>query len=185
MYQEIINKTKLDFDKAIEHFKTEIATLRTGRATPALVEDVEVECYGSRMPLKQLAAIHAPEPRMIIIQPWDKGVIKDIERAIVTFRPGLNPIVDGNGLRINMPALTEERRRELVKLLNGYLEKSRIALRQYRDEAWKEVQALEESGKLREDDKFRAKDDLQKTIDQYNAKVKEIGEAKEKEIMTV
>lgn len=185
MYQEILNKLKPDLDKVIDSLKTEVAILRTGRATPALVEDIEVESYGTRTPLKQLAAIHTPEPRAIVIQPWDKNIIKDIEKAIIGFRSGLNPVVDGDMIRINIPSLTEERRRELVKILSQNLEKSRISVRQHRDEAWKKIQDFEREGKIREDDKFRAKDELQKIIDRCNVKIQEIGEAKEKEIMTV
>lgn len=185
MYQEILNKLKPDLDKAIDCFKTEIATLRTGRATPALVEDIKVESYGTKILLKQLAVIHAPEPRTIVIQPWDKNVIKDIERAIISFRSGLNLVVDGDMIRINIPSLTEERRRELVKILNQNLEEARISVRQHRDEAWRKIQNLEREGKIREDDKFRAKDELQKIVDCYNTKIQEAGEIKEKEIMTV
>lgn len=185
MYQDIINESKIELDKIIEHFKTEIGALKTGRANPAMVEDVEVESYGTRVPLKQLAAIHTPEARTIVIQPWDRGVLKEIEKAIITFRSGLNPIVDGDLIRINIPSLTEERRKELVKILNKNLEESRISIRQQRDEVWKKIQELERRGRIREDDKFRGKDELQKVIDQCNMKLEEVARAKEQEVMTV
>lgn len=186
MHQQILNNIKIQFSQAIDHLKVEISSLRTGRANPVLVENIEVECYGqSRLPLKQLAAINTPEPRMIYIQPWDKGLLKDIERAIINSGSGLNPVVDGDAIRLNLPPLTEERRREFVKILNQNQEEARIALRRYRDESWKEIQNLERDSKIREDDKFHAKDELQKLIDEYNGKIKEIGDAKEKEIMTV
>lgn len=185
MYQNLLQQLKGEFDKILGHLKSELMTLRTSRATPALVEDVQVECYGTRMPLKQLAAIHAPEPRLIIVQPWDKSVIKEIERAIVSFRSGLSPIIEGDLIRINIPALTEERRKELVKLLQKILEGARISLRQHRDEIWKQIQVLEKDGRIREDDKFKAKEDLQKLVDKYNQAIEDLGLTKEKEIMTV
>lgn len=185
MYQELLKNLKSDLDQVVAHFKSEVATLRTGRATPALVENIEVECYDTRMPLKQAAAIHVPEARTIVIQPWDKSIIKDIEKAIIGFRSGLNPVVDGDAIRINIPPLNEERRRELVKILNQNLEEARISVRQHRDEVWKKIQELEREGKIREDDKFRGKDELQKTVDQYNGKIEEVGEVKKKEIMTI
>lgn len=185
MYQNLLQQLKGEFDKILGHLKLELMTLRTGRATPALVEDVQVECYGTRMPLKQLAAIYAPEPRLIIVQPWDKSVMKEIERAIVSFRSGLSPIIEGDLIRINIPALTEERRKELVKLLQKILEGARISLRQHRDEIWKQIQVLEKDGRIREDDKFKAKEDLQKLVDKYNQAIEDLGLTKEKEIMTV
>ena len=185
MYKKIISDLKPILDKAIAHFGTEIANLRTGRATSALVEDIIVECYGTKMPIKQIAAIHAPEPRLILIQPWDKSIIKEIEKVIISTRPGLNPVTDGDVIRINLPLLTEERRKELVKLLGQYAESARISIRQIRDEAWKTIQELEKEGQIREDDKFRGKDALQEAMDEYNKKIKDIAEAKEKEIMTI
>lgn len=185
MYKKIISDLGPNLDKAIEHFRTEIANLRTGRATPALVEDIIVECYGSKMPIKQIAAIHAPEPRLILIQPWDKGIVKEIEKVISSTRPGLNPVTDGDVIRINLPLLTEERRKELVKLLSQYAESARISIRQIRDEAWKTIQEFEKEGQIREDDKFRGKEALQEMVDKYNQKIKDIIEVKEKEIMTI
>ncbi len=185
MYQDIIRELKPALDKVIDHFKIEVGALRTGRANPAMVEEIEVESYGTRMPLKQLGAIHVPEPRVIIIQPWDKGVIKEIEKAIINFRSGLSPVVDGDVIRINIPPLTEERRRDLVKILSKSLEESRISVRQHRDEVWKKMQELEKEGTIREDDKFRGKEELQKVVDQYNDKLESMAGVKEKEIMTV
>ncbi len=185
MYKDLINKIKPDINKIIEHLKGELGSLQVGRATPALVENIEVECYGNRLPIKQLASINVPEPRMIIIQAWDMSILKDIEKAIRTERPGMSPVVDGEIIRVNIPSLNEERRKELSSILADKLEQARIAIRLRREKVWKEVQDLTRESKIREDDKFRAKDELQKLIDEYNEKIEEMGKSKEKEIMTV
>jgi len=185
MYKEIINKIKPNLERAIEKFKEELGSLRTGRATPALIETVEVECYGSRLPLKQVAAITAPEPRVLMVQPWDTNIIKEIEKAIGVSRSGLSIAAAGELIRINIPPLNEESRRELVRALRQKMEAARVVVRSLREQAWKEIQDKERTGEIREDDKFRGKDELQKMIDGYNKKIEELGEAKEKEIMTV
>jgi len=185
MYKEIINKIKPNLDRTIEKFKEELGTLRTGRATPALIETVEIECYGSRLPLKQVAAISAPEPRVLMIQPWDGNIVKEIEKAISASRSGFSTAVAGDIIRINIPPLNEESRKELVKALHQKMESSRVVIRSFREQAWKEIQDKERAGEIREDDKFRGKDELQKLIDEYNKKVEEFGGLKEKEIMTV
>lgn len=185
MYKELISKIKPEIDKAMAHFKLEIGSLQVGRATPALVENIEVECYDGRMPIKQIASINAPEPRMLIIQPWDGAILKDIEKAISSSRPGLSATVDGEAVRVNIQPLNEERRKELLTILSDKLEQARIAIRLRREKVWKEIQDLAREGKVREDDKFRAKDDLQKLIDDSNEKLEELAENKKKEIMTV
>lgn len=185
MYKDIINKIKPEIDKTIEHLRNELAGLQVGRATPALVENIEVECYGSRMPIKQLGSIHTPEPRVLIIQPWDKAILKDIEKTISVSRPGLSAMVDGEIVRINVASLNEERRKELLSILSDKLEQARVAVRLRREKAWKEIQDLTRGGQIREDDKFRAKDELQDLVDEYNKKIGEMGESKEREIMTV
>jgi len=185
MYKEIINKIKPGLERAVEHFKEELGALRTGRATPALVETVEVECYGSRSPLKQVAAITAPEPRTLSVQPWDASIIKDIERAINASRSGMSVAVTGDIIRINIPPLNEESRRELVRTLSQKTEEAKMSVRSLREQAWKEIQDKERAGLIRQDDKFRGKDELQKVIDQYNEKIESFANAKEKEIMTI
>ncbi len=184
MYKEIINKIKPSLERTLEKYKEEINSLRTGRATPALLESIEVECYGSRMPLKQLAAIQSPEPRLLTVHPWDKNSIKEIEKAIAG-RAGLSVAVTGDYIRVTLPPLDEESRKELVKVLHQKIEQARISIRLLREQAWKEIQDKERAGEIREDDKFRGKDELQKMIDDFNGKVEKLGEAKEKEIMTV
>ncbi len=184
-YKEIINGIKPNLDRALEKFKEELGSLRTGRATPALIETVEVECYGSRLPLKQIASIIVSEPRVLIVQPWDTNVIKEIEKAINTSRSGLSVAPAGDLIRINIPPLNEESRKDLVRILHQKMESARIIIRSLREQAWKEIQDKERAGEIREDDKFRGKEELQKTIDECNKKIEEAGGAKEKEIMTV
>jgi ribosome recycling factor len=185
MYKEIIKEINPYLDKTLEYLKTELLSMQVGRATPALVENLEVECYNSRFPLKQLATILAPEPRQILIQPWDKDILKDIEKAILNSRLHLSPTSDGDIIRLTIPPLSEERRRELVKILKEKTEECRVSIRRYREEVWKKIQNLEKDSKISEDDKFKAKDDLQELVDQYNKKVEELSSKKEEEIMKV
>lgn len=185
MYKEIINKIKPDLDKALEYFKGELSKVRVGRANPAMVEDIEINCYDQSMPLKQLANISTPQAQSIIIQPWDKHVLENIEKGISASSLGLTPIVDGEVIRVNVPPLSEERRKEMTKNINDKAEETRISIRHKREEAWKEIQELEKNGEIREDDKFKGKDELQKVINEYNDKVEEMKSKKESEIMTV
>lgn len=185
MYQEIIKRLKPELDKTIEYLKTELSSLHVGRAHPSLVEDLEVECYGQRMPLKQLAAIQAPEPRLIIVRPWDKAIVKDIEKAIRQSKLGLTPIVDDECIRLNIPPLSEERRKELIKIVQERVEESRISIRRHREDIWQEIQEAEKRKEVTEDEKFRAKDELQKTVDDYNKKIDEMRKKKEEELIKV
>jgi len=185
MYKEIINRLKPNFNRTIEYLRGELAGLQAGRATPSLIEDLEVECYNQKMPLKQLAAIQTPEPRTILIRPWDKSILKDIERAIIQSKLGISPIIEEEFIRLKIPPLSEERRKELTKILQEKLEECRISVRRQREEVWREIQNLEQQGKISEDDKFRAKDEIQKIIDEYNKKIEEMGKKKEEEIMKV
>jgi len=185
MYKEIINKLKPGLDKTVEYLRSGLSGLQVGRATPSLIEDLEVESYNQRMPLKQLAAIQTPEPRSILIKPWDKDILKDIAKAISQSKLGLSPIIEEEFIRLKIPPLSEERRRELTKILQEKMEECRISVRRQREEVWREIQNLEQAGKISEDDKFRAKDELQKVIDEYNKKIEEMGKKKEEEIMKV
>jgi ribosome recycling factor len=172
-------------EKIIEKLKQEISILRTGQANPVLLEEIMVDCYGSRMPLKQLAAISARDSRILVVQPWDKSIFKNIEKAVSESVPGLGVAAESEIIRISLPAPSEETRKQMVKTLNQKAEESRVAIRIKRDEAWKEIQELTQAGKIREDDKFRGKDELQKLIDEYNNKIEEMSERKEREIMTI
>lgn len=185
MYNQVINRRQEDLNKAVEHFKNELGKIRTGRANPSLVEDLQVDYYGTKTPLKQIASINTPEPRQIVIQPWDRGALVAIESAIRESDLNLNPNNDGALIRINIPMLTEERRKDLVKVLNQKSEESRIAVRSVREEIWKEAQEMERKGEISEDDKFKCKDKLQEIVDEYNKKIEEIRTKKEAEIMTV
>ncbi len=182
MHQEIINKIKPELDKVIHFFETEMAKIRTSRATPSLVEDIVVDCFGQKLPLKQLAAISTPETKQISIQPWDKSYIEGIVAALEKSGIGASPIVDKDTVRINLPPLTEDYRKQLGRLLSEKQEEARKVLRRWREQAWREVQDGFKDGKIREDDKFRAKDDLQKLIDDYSKKVDDLGDKKKREI---
>ncbi len=176
---------KPKLEKIVERLRHEVAGLRIGRATPALVEDLEVDYYGTKTPLKAVASISSPEPRTIVIQPWDKAVIPAIEKAIQGSSLGLSPITDREAIRLSVPPLTEERRRELVKMLSRHLEDARIQVRKEREEALKEIDKKEKAKEISEDEKFRQKNEAQKIVDEINKKIEEMGAAKEKEIMTV
>lgn len=171
-------------DEIITGLKTEVAPLRTGRATPALVENLEVEAYDLRQPLKTLAAISTPDGRQVVIQPWDKSLIPAIEKAIRGSALGLNPVADKDMVRLPIPSLTEERKKDLVKILREKMEQARIQVRRLRDEVMKEVDAEEKAKNISEDERFRKKQEVEKKIGEGNKKIEELGAAKEKEIIT-
>lgn len=185
MYQSLIDDRKDVFENAIAHFSEEMAKLRTGRAVPALVDSLLVDYYNTKSPIKQIASVSAPEARLIVISPWDKGSMTMIEAAIREANIGLNPSNDGQVIRLNIPPLTEDRRREMVKALNRLAEEARIAVRTVREDIWKEIQENEKEGLMSEDDKFRGKDVLQEVVESFNDRIEELREKKEKEIMTV
>lgn len=185
MYKEIIEKHKIDLEQTIEHLHKEFSKLRTGRANASLVEDIPVNYYGSSTPLKQVANISIPEARQIVIQPWDKGALNDIEKAIIDANLGLNPSKASDNLRITLPPMTEENRRDLVKVLNKISEESRVRVRKIREDIWKEIQDAEKNDLMSEDDKFTGKEALQKVVDEYNEKIESIRKKKEVEVMTV
>ena len=171
--------------KAIDALKHEVSTVRTGRAAPALVEQLEGDAYGAPMPLISLAAISAPEPRLIVISPFDRSLMKAIEKAILASDLGLTPSNDGAVIRLNIPALNEERRRELVKLLHKKLEDGRVEIRTLRRHAHDELRAKEKSSGVTADEVKRLEAQLQKLTDRFILTADEIGQAKEKEILAV
>lgn len=181
-YKEIINSIKPEIEKSFSFLQKELAKIKTGRATPALVEDIIVDCFGQKFPLKQLATISIPESRQILIQPWDVSYIEGIIASLTKIGIGSFPIVDKNTIKINLPILTEEYRKDLLRHLSQKQEETRKTIRKWRECAWKEIQEKTRLGKIREDDKFKAKDELQKLINDYNKKIEELGEKKEKEI---
>lgn len=182
-YKEIINNIKPELDKVISFLERELAKIRTGRASASLVEDIIVDCFGQKLPLKQLAAISSPEPKQVLIQPWDKSYIESIEKAISNSSIGTFPVVDKDVIRITLPPLSDEYRKTLARILSEKQEEARKTIRHWRGEAWEEVQEKTKAGEIREDDKFRAKDELQKLVDEYGEKVEEMGERKKKEII--
>jgi ribosome recycling factor len=182
-YKEIIEKIKPELEKAISFLEEDLRKIRTSRASPALVENVQVECFGQKFPLKKLALISIPQPRQILIQPWDSSYIEGIVKAIENSGLGISPVVEGNFIRLNLPPLTEEFRKTILKTISEKKEIAKKRIRYLRNDAWDEIQEKFKEGKIREDDKFRAKDELQKLVDEYNEKVEELVEAKEKEIL--
>ena len=179
------NEFSSKLEKIITELKGEVVLLRTGRASSALIEDLEVDYFGTKTPLKAVAVISSPSPRELTIQPWDKNAIQPIERAIQSSSLGLNPVTDREMIRLTIPALTEDRRRELTKLLGRMLEDARIKVRKDREDALREVDRREKSKEISEDEKFRHKNEIQKYVNETNKKIEEIGMVKEKEIMTV
>lgn len=182
MYKELINQRKKDFDAVLEWVKHEITGIRTGRAHSSMVEDMVVDYMGSKLRIKELATISTPEPRVIFIQPWDKGAIPLIENAIKNSPLGLNPMSDSNGVRLTIPSLTEERRKEFTKLLHQKAEEARIKARQIREDILKKVQNAVKDKTAREDDLHKAKEEIQKIIDDVNKRIDELVKKKEKEL---
>ena len=185
MVEEIYVETGERMDKVIGAFQRELATLRAGRATPSLLDRIEVDYYGTATPLIQLAGISAPEPRLLVIQPWDKSSAGEIEKAILKSDLGLTPINDGTVIRLQIPQLTEERRHELVKHVRKKAEESRVAIRNVRREANESLKQLEKSGEISEDVWRRAQDEVQELTDEKITKVEELLQSKEKEVMEV
>lgn len=181
--QEIIKSARTRMSKSIQALETEFATIRTSRATPALVENIKVEYYGSQVPLKQIASITIPEARMIVIQPWDPNALSEIEKAILKSELGVTPNNDGKIIRIILPPLTEERRQELVKLVKKLAEETKIAIRNIRRDANEEVRKLEKASEITEDDRYRAEEEIQKLTDEFIEKVEKVLEIKEQEVL--
>lgn len=173
------------FSKAIEHLKTELGGLRTGRATPAIVEDVMVEAYGSKQPLKAVASISVLDAKTLAIEPWDKSLIQAIDLGIRHSPLSLNPVNDGKIIRLPLPTLTQERRQDLIKILHQKLEAGRISVRQVREDIKKMIDTAQKAGEMPEDEKFKQHEILEKMVKECNETMKTIGEEKEKEIITV
>ena len=181
----IVLDYKSEFQKAVDFFKTDISGLRTGRANAAIVENIMVEAYGGQMPVKGLANIAIPEARTIVIEPWDKSIIKDIEKAIRLAGTGLNPSNEGNILRLSLPQMTEENRKELIKVLGQKTEHARIQVRKVRDEVKEMIVETEKAKEISEDERFNLQDELDKMTGEFNDKIMMMREEKEKEIMTI
>ena len=182
-YKEFIDKVKPEFEKALKFLEGELAKIRTSRASPTLVEDIEVNYLGDKFSIKQLAAISCPQHNQIIIQPWDASYIESIEKAILQSGLGMSSAVDKNVIRLTLPMLTEDYRHSLVKILNEKAEEVHQTMRHWRDDAWSKIQYAQKEKKLTEDDKFKGKEGLQELIDEYGKKVKEFVEKKKKELL--
>ncbi|TAN33060.1 ribosome recycling factor [Patescibacteria group bacterium] len=180
-----INDFKSDFDQIVEFLKKDVSGLRTGRASTAIVEDIQVEAYGVKQPVKAMASITVPDQKTVNIEPWDKSVLAAIEKAVRDSGLGLNPVNNGNSVRIFLPELTTERRAELIKVLHQKLEQARISVRKTREEIKEMVKQAEADKEIGEDEKFRLQEELDKMVKEFNEKIEEVGEKKEGEINTV
>ena len=185
MSTQVMNETKERMQKAISAYQRELATVRAGRANPSLLHKVTVEYYGAQTPLNQIASITVPEARMLLITPYDKTALGDIEKAIQKADLGITPSNDGNIIRITIPPLTEERRKELAKLVKKYSEDAKVAVRNIRRDANDDLKKLEKNGEMTEDELRSSTEDVQKLTDEYVSKIDEITKDKEKEIMEV
>lgn len=185
MIKDALREAAERMQTALDLLEEDLSTIRTGRASPALVERMPVEYYGTNTPLIQLASISVPEPRQLLIRPFDPATLKDIDRAILASDLGLNPNNDGKVIRLTMPQLTEERRHELVRVVHNRMEETRVRIRNIRRDIIRDLREFEDEGLISEDDLKRGEKDLQELTDKLNEKVQEIGDRKEKEIMEV
>ncbi len=185
MLKEIQKEAEGRMKGAVQALEEDLAGIRTGRAHPALVEKLHIEYYGSPTPLQQLASISVPEPRSLLIRPFDASTLKAIERGILASDLGLTPNNDGKSIRLNLPPLTEERRRDLVKVVHSRAEEARVAVRNVRRDVNKDLKEFEQEKMISEDDRKRGEEDLQKLTDRMIEEVNAVGERKEKEIMEV
>ena len=185
MASEIINDMAEKMNKSLETFKQELTRIRTGRASLSLLDGIKVEAYGSVMPLNQVGTLTIPESRQIAIQPWDPQVMASIEKAILKSELGLTPVSDGKVIRINIPQLTEERRKELVKVVKKIAEEYRVAVRNHRRDAIDSFKKQKKNKEISEDEQFKLQDEAQKETDSYIAKIDEVALEKENEVMEV
>lgn len=185
MLDEVYRETEQKMKKTCELFRKDLAGMRAGRATPALLEKITVDYYGTPTPLTQLATVTVPEPRLLVIQPWDKSQVAAMEKAIMKSELGITPTSDGSVIRLVIPQLTQERRQELVKQARRWAEEQKVAVRNLRREAMEMLKELEEEGQITEDDLRRGQEQVQKLTDRYVGEIDRLLAAKEKEIMEV
>jgi len=181
MYKQKIESIKPEFEKALNYVVQKLMSIRTGRANPALVENTLIDVFGSKMPLKQIAAISVPDARKLRVDPWDKSYIEPIRKAIQT-NTALSPATDSTGLWISMPELTEDVRKDMIRTVGQIDDGAKKTVRKYRDETWSDIQKMQRDGLISEDDKFKAKEDLQKVVDNYNVKIEDAIKNKKKEL---
>jgi ribosome recycling factor len=185
MIDEVLEELRQRMDKSVEAMQDDLLGIRTGRASPALVEKLPIEYYGTITPLIQMASIAAPEPRLLVIRPWDPSALPDIERAILRSDLGLTPMNDGKLIRLSIPRLTEERRRELVKVVARRVEEARISIRNLRREALGDLRDFEKEKMISEDDFYRGKDLIQELTDEMIEQIDGLGKRKEAEVMEI
>lgn len=185
MIEDVITETNSRMRKALEALQRDLTTVRTGRASPSLIERVPVEQYGTELPLNQLGTVAAPEARLLTVMPWDKSSIGAIEKALRKSDLGLNPTNDGNLIRIAIPPLTEERRRALVKVVHAKLEEARVALRNIRRDAMTQAREFKDEKLISEDDERRAEKEIQELTNKFISQAEQIGKDKEREVMAV
>ncbi len=184
MKAEIMKEMKRKMDRALEVLGQDFSRVRTGRASVALLEGIKIDAYGTAMPISQVASLAAPEPRLLTVQPWDTGLMSDLEKAILRSDLGLTPSNDGKIIRIPIPPLTTERRKELVKSIKKMTEESKVVLRNLRRDANEQLKELKKDKQISEDEAFKAQDEVQKVTDDYIKKLDGLAAEKEKEIMT-
>ena len=181
----VLSGVSTKMDRAVDAFKRDLTQLRTGRATPALVENIEVDYYGSMTPLKQIASISTPDARAIMIQPWDTAAMREIEKSLQSSDMGFNPSNDGSTITVPIPQLTKERRLEMVKMLKGKIEDGKVSVRNVRRDGLESLRKLEKDKSISQDEGRRAQDQLQKATDGHTKQIDETGSAKEAEILQV
>jgi ribosome recycling factor len=185
MYREVVAKSEETMRKSMGFLKEDLASIRAGKANPKLVDKIQVSYYGTMTPLNQVANISVPEPRAILIQPWDSSLVKEIEKAILASELGITPSNDGKVIRLVIPVLTEERRKDLLKLVKKETENAKVAVRNIRRDANEELKKLEKSSEITKDDLKKSEEDMQKLTDKYIKFVEDIYKDKEKEILEV
>ena len=185
MIDEVLGELRQRMARSVQVLQEDLMGIRTGRASPALVEKLPVEYYGTMTSLNQMASIAAPEPRLLVIRPWDASALQNIERAILKSDLGLTPMNDGKLIRLNIPRLTEERRRELVKVVARRVEEARVAIRNLRRDALQDLKDFEKEKMISEDDFFRGKEKVQELTDEFIEQIDEIGKRKEEEVMEI
>jgi ribosome recycling factor len=183
--EEVLEETELKMMKSVDFVQKEFATIRTGKASPALVENVHVDYYGTKTRLRELAGISTPEPRLIVIQPWDPTVMAEVERALLKANLGVTPLNDGKVIRIPIPELNEERRRDLNKVIKRMAEDGRVSIRNIRREANEEIKKLQKNGEITEDDMYRSEKEIQEKTGEYIAEIDKYLSGKENEILEI
>jgi ribosome recycling factor len=181
-YKQIIDSIKTELLKVVDFTQNKLSSIRTGRASPALVDNIKVEIFGEKMPIKQLGAISILNAQQLLIQCWDASYMDPIQRAILEHGSGMGCSVDQDGVKVNLPPLSSDLRKELAKVLSQTEEEGKKTIRRFRDEAWSTLQKEQREGTIREDDKFKGKDELQKLVDEYSKKIEDLIKNKQREL---